>query len=73
MNKRDWVRHSIAVPSVKRTIHRVAKADDWTKANPKSVMRTYDEMVHVNDVYRRKTKRPEGKVLWHRGAKVGYV
>ena len=73
MNKRDWIRHSIAVPTLTRTIHRVAKHDDWTKDNPKSVMRTYEEMVHQNDIYRRKTKRPEGKILWHRGAVVGSV
>jgi len=70
MNKRDWVRHSVAVPTVKRTI------DSWlfdkaTMDCPKRIERTV--MVHQCDVYRRKTKRPEGKVLWHRGAKVGYV
>ena len=63
-------RHSVAVPKLTRTIHRVAKAKDWTKAKPNSVMRTYDEMVHVHDVYRVDTKGPEGKQLWHRGARV---
>lgn len=70
MSKRDWIRHSVAVPSVTRVI------DSWlfdkrTMDMPKRIERT--EMVHQNDIYRRKTKRPEGKVLWHRGAKVGVV
>ena len=64
-------RHTVAVPSVTRTIHRVAKDKDWTKKNPVSVMRTYEEMVHQHDVYRMPVKGPEGKVLWFRGARVG--
>ena len=75
MNFKDrWVRHSVAIDKLTRTIHRIAKAGDWTKQNKKSVTRTYDEMVHIHDVYREKL--PSGKVspiLWHRGAKVGMV
>ena len=70
--KDTWQRHSVAVPNVVRTIHRVAKAPDWTKAKPKSIMRTYEETVHANDVYRRKDlTKEENRVLWHRGARVG--
>lgn len=64
-------RHTIAVPSVSRLIHRPAKTAEWTKAKPVSVVKTYEEMVHMHDVYRVPVKGPEGKVLWHRGAKVG--
>ncbi len=69
--KDDWKRHTVAVPNLVRTIHRVAKASTWTKAEPKSVMRTYEEMVHVHDVYRRVVNGKVTKQLWHRGAKVG--
>lgn len=69
--KERWKRHSVAVPSVVRTIHRVAKAKDWTKAKPKSVMRTYEETVHANDVYREVVNGKVTKPLWHRGARVG--
>jgi len=70
--KDKWQRHSVAIAKVTRTIHRVAKAPDWTKAKPKSITRTYEETVHANDVYRRKEgTKQERAVLWHRGAKVG--
>ncbi len=68
-----WMIHAIAVPKLIRTIHHVCKAKGWTKEDPKSVMRTEEEMVHVHDVYRLKVTGLEGKVLWHRGAKVGVV
>ena len=71
--KAGWKRHSVAVPSVTRTIHRVAKAPDWSKSKPKSVMRTYDETVHANDVYRQVVDGKVTKQLWHRGALVGAV
>lgn len=69
-----WVRHSIAVPSVTRTYTRLAKAKHWTKEDHASVNREVHEMVHANDVYRK--KQPNGKpgrTLWHRGARVGVV
>ena len=66
-----WTRHSIAVPNLTRTVDCFAKAPEWTKAKPKAVMVHYEELVHINDVYRRKVKGLEGKILWHRGAKVG--
>ena len=71
--KARWKRHSVAVPSVTRVIHRVAKAKDWTKANKKAVMRTYEEMVHANDVHRQVVDGKVTKQLWHRGALVGSV
>jgi len=66
----EWIVHSIAVPNLTRVI------DSWlfdkrTMDKPARIERT--EMVHVHDVYRRKAKDLEGKILWHRGAKVGVV
>lgn len=72
--KDDWHRHSIAVPSVTRTIHRIKKADDWTPKNKKGVYVTYNELVHQHDVYRQKLDAKKvSPVLWHRGARVGTV
>lgn len=71
--KERWVRHAVAVPDLVRTIHRVAKAENWTRAKPVSVMLTYDETVHQHDIYRQKDP-DTGKVspiLWWRGAQVG--
>jgi hypothetical protein len=64
-------RHSVAVPSVTRLISSTVKAKGWTKDKPLAVIHVREEMVHMHDVYRVDTKGPEGKVLWHRGAKVG--
>ena len=66
----DWTRHTVAVPTVTRTI------DSWlfdkrTMKKPARIER--EEMVHMHDIYRAKVKGPAGKVLWHRGAKVGVV
>ena len=66
MDKDKWMRHTVAVPNLTRTI------DSWCKTHdgPKRIVR--EEMVHVHDVYRLK-EGTDSKVLWHRGAKVGTV
>ena len=71
MDKKQWVRHSVAVPDLTREYTRIVKADDWNKDNKKGVHVTIEELVHVHDVYRRVGK--DGKTmkeLWHRGARV---
>jgi hypothetical protein len=67
MKKQDdktWRRHTVAVPSVTRTI------DSWCKTadGPKRIVR--EEMVHAHDVYRRNVNGKVDDVLWHRGARV---
>ena len=71
--KERWVRHTVAVPELTRTIHRVAKAANWTRAKPASIYRTYEEMVHQHDIYRQKDPDTEkvSPILWWRGAQVG--
>ncbi len=72
MNFKDrWHRHPVAVPALTRTYHRIVKADDWTPENKKGVHVDVEELVHVHDVYREKDGNKIGKVLWHRGARVG--
>jgi hypothetical protein len=71
--KDKWARHSVAIPTLTRTIHRIVKADDWTKENKKGVHVNVEEMVHAHDVYRLKKEGSDkvDSILWHRGAKVG--
>ena len=73
--KEKWMRHTVAIPNLTRTIHRIVKAKDWTKENKKGVCVDVEEMVHAHDVYRLKEEGSSkaDKVLWHRGARVGTV
>lgn len=65
--KDRWSRHTVAVPSVTRTIDSFLATKEGTKRIER------EEMVHMHDCYRQKV---DGKVLdtlWHRGARVGAV
>lgn len=70
MHKDNWARHTVAVPTVTRTI------DSWlfhkrTMEKPARIER--EEMVHVHDCYRQKVDGKVLSTLWHRGARVGAV
>jgi ribosome maturation protein Sdo1 len=74
-HKDTWSRHTVAIPSLKRTFERIVKADDWDKDNKKGTHVVVEEMVHMHDVYRLKIKgkKKADPRLWHRGALVGTV
>ena len=67
MNKDSWSRHTVAVPSVTRTIDSFLKV----KGEVKRIER--EEMVHMHDCYRQKVDGKVLSTLWHRGARVGAV
>jgi hypothetical protein len=67
MNKDSWSRHTVAVPTVTRTI------DSFLKVQGKTARIEREEMVHMHDCYRQKVDGKVLNTLWHRGAKVGAV
>lgn len=71
MNKDDWSRHTIAVPSVTRTIDSFLKVKEEGATVVKRIER--EEMVHMHDCYRQKVDGKVLSTLWHRGARVGVV
>lgn len=68
--KDKWHRHSVAVPTLKRTYRAFVRT-------PKGVeLRDVEEMVHIHDVYRPVTRNAKGKRVvskrkYHRGAFIG--
>ena len=65
--KERWHRHTVAVPSVTRTI------DSFLKVRGEVKRIEREEMVHQHDVYREKVDGKVLSTLWHRGARVGVV
>lgn len=66
-----WVPESVAT-NVKRVFKRIAKAADWTKRKPVSVIETVEEIVYANHGYRPKLDKEKTarKAFFFRGARV---
>lgn len=72
--KDRWQRHSVAISVGRRP--KVRTYERHTRNKDGDVVRVQvEEVVHANDVYRRKIegKRKADRTLWHRGARVGTV